>query len=174
MTTPSCPGCEHPITVDDEDNRMYCLVPDCPCDCMVAVLHAVESERDALRERAEKAEAGLNSGRSLPLMSEGPGGTDGSEKSETVTAPVAQPTLDLIAERDALRDQRDILARAIFYTTELYVAPLGPEDSTPNRLRYTVKGKLKPNLSIGFETRYQAMYDRAVEFAPHLEGQCQP
>ena len=58
----------------------------------------------------------------------------------------------LTAERDKAVAKLDRLCEAVLYTTELYREPL----------RYTTsKAKLKPNLSTGFETRYQAMYDLA-------------
>lgn len=58
----------------------------------------------------------------------------------------------LLAEKDArIRE----LVDAILYTTELY----------PEPVRYKTSKGLKPNLSIGFETRYQAMYDLAIQAA---------
>jgi len=87
---------------------------------------------------------------------------------------------DVFIERDSLKAQlerarEDLqnLARAVTYTTELYAEPLRYEtgvkaDGKANRAK-----KLKPNLSIGFETRYQQMYEKALLFleAPSREGE---
>jgi len=60
------------------------------------------------------------------------------------------------AEIAELRALRDRLRDAILYTTELYAEPV----------RYKTSKGLKPNLSIGFETRYQEMYELAAALAP--------
>jgi len=61
-----------------------------------------------------------------------------------------------LAEIAELRALRDRLRDAILYTTELYAEPV----------RYKTSKGLKPNLSIGFETRYQEMYELAAALAP--------
>jgi len=71
--------------------------------------------------------------------------TDGGQHAKALHAEIAE----LRALRDRLRD-------AILYTTELYAEPV----------RYKTSKGLKPNLSIGFETRYQEMYELAAALAP--------
>lgn len=69
-----------------------------------------------------------------------------------------------ITERDSFRIQRDALRDAILRTAELYAEPVRYTDS---------RGRLKPNLSVGFETRFQAMYDlarRLCDGAPPPDG----
>ena len=65
---------------------------------------------------------------------------------------------------DELRAKLDRLVDAVLYTTELYAEPIRYETGVKADGKAKRAKHLKPNLSIGFETRYQGMYDLALSY----------